>query len=63
MENCRSRVKGKFEIADTAFEDKVTLDLVMEPEHTQEVRTMISNLTGGRGDIVSAEKKLAKFLI
>jgi len=55
--------KGNFYIASTTFEDKVTLELVMEPEHTQEVRTLISNLTGGSGTIVSEGKKLAKVLI
>lgn len=51
---------GNFEIADTVFEDKITVDLIMEPEHTREVRTLISNLTGGSGIVVSECKKLAK---
>lgn len=53
-------MNGKFEITDTAFEDKVTVDLIMDPEHAQEVRTLISNPTGGSGSILSEVKKLAK---
>lgn len=56
-------LKGLFDIVDTIFEDKVTLELVMNPENTEEVRMLISNLTGGSGSIISAEKKLAKVLI
>lgn len=51
---------GKFEVNNTIFEDMVTVDLTMDPEDTEEVKTMISNLTGGGGIVVSERKRLAK---
>jgi uncharacterized YigZ family protein len=56
-------LNGKFEVSDTIFEDMVTVDLAMEPENTQEIKTLISNLTGGSGIILSESKKLAKVRI
>lgn len=54
---------GKFEVSDTVFEDMVTADLIVEPDHTQEIKTMLSNLTGGSAVILSVSKKLAKIRI
>lgn len=54
---------GKFEVTNAAFEDMVTVDLVMEPEDTQEIKKLISNLTAGRGIILSETLKLAKVQI
>jgi uncharacterized YigZ family protein len=54
---------GKFEVSDTVFEDMVTVDLIAEQDHTQEIKTMISNLTGGSAAILSESKKLAKVRI
>ena len=41
----------------------VTVALDMEPENTEEVRTMLSNLTGGSGTFLSESKKLEKVRI
>lgn len=54
---------GQFEIQNTVFEDMVTVDLIMDPENTQEVKTMISNLTGGSALVLSEMMKLAKVQI
>jgi uncharacterized YigZ family protein len=54
---------GKFEVSETVFEDMVTVDLIAEQDHTQEIKTMISNLTGGSAAILSESKKLAKVRI
>ena len=54
---------GKFEVSDTIFEDMVTVVLDIEPENAEEVRTMLSNLTGGSGMLLSESKKLAKVRI
>lgn len=54
---------GKFEALNTVFEDMVTVDLVMEPENTGEVKTLIANLTGGRESILSEGRRLVKVLI
>ncbi len=56
-------LNGKFEVGNTIFEDRVTVSLIMDPENTDEIRTMISNLTGGAGIILSESKKLAKVQI
>lgn len=56
-------LNGNFEVCDTVFEDIVTVDLVMDPEKTQEIKTLISNLTGGSGTILSESKKMAKVQI
>lgn len=53
-------LNGKFEVRNTVFEDTVTVDLVMEPEDTREIKTMISNLTGGREILLTESKKLEK---
>ena len=54
---------GKFEVTDTVFEDMVTTDLVAEPDHTLEIKTVLSNLTGGSAVILSESKKLVKVRI
>lgn len=51
---------GKFEVENTIYEDMVIVRLVMEPEDSEEIKTLISNLTGGSGTILSERKKLAK---
>jgi uncharacterized YigZ family protein len=54
--------EGIFTITDTAFEDKVRLNLEVEPEQTAEVLEYLSELTGGAcsdREIV-IEKKLGK---
>lgn len=56
-------LNGQFEILNTTFEDVVTVDLVMEPENTLEIKTLISNLTGGTGLILSERKTLVKVQI
>ena len=56
-------LNGKFEVRNEVFEDAVTVDLVMEPENTQEIKTLISNLTGGSVRILAESKKLAKVQI
>ena len=56
-------LNGQFEIQNTLFEDMVTVDLVVEPEHTMEIKNTISNLTGGSGLLVSEGKTLAKVQI
>ncbi len=56
-------LNGKFELVSTMFEDRVTVGLVAEPEDTEEIKTMISNLTGGSGTVLSESKKLAKVQI
>jgi uncharacterized YigZ family protein len=53
-------LNGKFEVNNTIFEDMVTVDLTMDPEDAEEVKTMVSNLTGGSGIVVSERKRLAK---
>ena len=53
-------LNGKFEVRNTVFEDKVTVDLIVEPENNREIKTMISNLTGGSEDLLSESKKLEK---
>ncbi len=54
---------GEFEVDNTIFEDRVTVTLVMEPEDTEEIKTMLSNLTGGSGNVLSECKILAKVRI
>lgn len=54
---------NKFKIEKTVFEDMVTVDLIMDPEETQEIKMMLSNLTGGSEIILSEENKLAKVSI
>jgi uncharacterized YigZ family protein len=53
-------LNGQFEIQNTIFEDKVTVELVTEPENTPEIKTMILNLTGGSGVILAENKRLVK---
>ncbi|MDD2190344.1 MAG: YigZ family protein [Eubacteriales bacterium] len=56
-------LNGKFEVRNAIFEDAVTVDLLMEPEHTEEVEAMVSNLTAGSAVIVSESIKLEKVKI
>jgi len=53
-------LNGKFKVDSTIFEDMVTVSLIMEPEDTEEIKTMVLNLTGGSGEVVSEQKRLAK---
>ncbi len=54
-------LNGEFEILNAIFEDEVLVDLVMEPENTQKIKALVSNLTGGSGVILSSNKKMVKF--
>lgn len=56
-------LNGKFEVDNTIFEDMVTVSLVMEPEDTEEIKSMILNLTGGSGTILSERQTLSKVQI
>lgn len=56
-------LNGQFEIQNTIFEDKITVELVTEPENTSEVKTMILNLTGGSSVILAENKRLVKVRI
>lgn len=49
--------EGEFYIRQTTFEDFVTVELVTDLEKEAEIKTMISNLTGGTGQILSAAKE------
>lgn len=51
---------GNFAVQNTIFEDMVTVDLLTEPEHTEELKAMITNLTGGSCLMISEEKILVK---
>ena len=53
-------LNGKFEVTNTVFEDMVTADLLLEPENTEEVKALISNLTAGSAKILSESQKLVK---
>jgi len=53
-------LNGNFELLNTIFEDMVTVDLITEPEHAEELKTMISNLTGGSSILISENKRLVK---
>ncbi|MDD4564262.1 MAG: YigZ family protein [Eubacteriales bacterium] len=53
-------LNGKFEVTNTVFEDMVTADLLLEPENTEEVKALISNLTAGSAKILSESQKLLK---
>jgi len=56
-------LNGKFQVRNTVFADMVTVDLIMEPEKTEEIKTMISNLMGGSEILLSERKKLEKVSI
>lgn len=56
-------LNGKFEVNNTIFEDMVTVDLIMEPANADEIKAMISNLTGGSETVLSESKRLAKVRI
>ena len=47
---------GSFSIGNTTFEDVVVVDLMTDPENKDELKTMISNLTGGGGRLISETK-------
>lgn len=51
---------GKFEVTNTVFDDMVTTDILFEPENTEAVKALISNLTSGSITIVSESRKLVK---
>jgi len=55
--------EGGFEVCGAVFEEAVTVALIMEPEHLDETKTLISNLTAGGGIILSKHKKLVKVQI
>lgn len=56
---------GLFKIADSVFEDAVRLTLQAEPENTEEIIKVLSEMTGGvcNEEKVAVEKKLGKILI
>lgn len=55
--------EGNFVIDQAIFEDAVVVDLVMDTEMKEEIKTMISNLTVGKGSILEESRKLVKVKI
>ncbi|MDF2654308.1 MAG: YigZ family protein [Bacillota bacterium] len=53
-------LNGNFEVGNAVFEDAVVADLVMEPENKEEIKMMLSNLTGGKALILGENRRLAK---
>lgn len=53
-------LNSNFEVGNAVFEDAVVADLVMEPENKEEIKTMLSNLTGGKALILGENRRLAK---
>ncbi|NLT48574.1 MAG: YigZ family protein [Clostridiales bacterium] len=51
---------GAFAIGDVIYEDKVIVDLTMEPEKWDEVMSMLSNLTGGQFTELGSRQELIK---
>lgn len=47
--------QGDFSIVDVEYTDVVTVSLSMTPEKEEEVTALVSNLTGGKGVLVSKE--------
>lgn len=53
-------LNGNFTIGDAVFEDTVIANLVMEPESKEEIKSMLSNLTGGNALILGENRQLVK---
>lgn len=53
-------INGDFQPRNTTFEDAVKVELVMDPEKTQEVKDLLTNLTGGKAEILSLSQELVK---
>jgi uncharacterized YigZ family protein len=53
-------LNANFTIGNAVFEDTVIANLVMEPESKEEIKTMLSNLTGGNALILEENRRLAK---
>jgi uncharacterized YigZ family protein len=51
---------GVFTIGNVIYEDKVTVDLCMEPEKWEEVMNILSNLTGGQYTELGLRQELIK---
>ena len=51
---------GPFILDNVIYEDKVTVDLSMEPEKLEEVMNIISNLTGGQFTELGLRQELVK---
>lgn len=49
-----------FAIENLAYTDVVQAELSCVPEHSGEVQSLIANLTGGKGSLLSEEKKIVK---
>lgn len=54
---------GQFQLRNSTFEDVVTVELTTDPESTNEIKTLVSNITGGSSIIVSESKELVKVKI
>ncbi|MDR1134972.1 MAG: IMPACT family protein [Clostridiales Family XIII bacterium] len=51
---------GLFSLANEEFTDKVTVELLTDPENEGEVMTLLSNLTSGTGELLSKHDELTK---
>lgn len=56
-------INGEFIIKNTIYEDVVTLEITMEPEKVNDIKTVISNLTGGNFEILSVSKEFVKVML
>lgn len=51
---------GVFTVGEIVYEDKITVDLIMEPEMMEETITIIGNLTGGQYEEVGLRQELMR---
>jgi uncharacterized YigZ family protein len=51
---------GEFMIRDAIYEDQVTLDLVIEPEKTEDIKCILSDLSGGKYTVLEYRKEMIK---
>lgn len=51
---------GLFTIKNIIYEDMITLEIAMEPEDTDGVKSLIANLTGGKFEVQGMHQELVK---
>ena len=63
LQNMAQKGEGGFSLRNITYEDKLTMELVCEPENLGNLRALLSDITGGKAEILTENIENAKIIL
>ncbi len=63
LQNMAQKGEGDFSIRNIVYEDKLTMELVCEPENLENLKALLSDITGGSRELLKENTELAKIIV